>query len=85
MTSALLLSLLLTTTGPAQGMPAEGAAFLQFSIHQRIVIRIPRMLGGRRDPRVEPVETRWVEKKAPKCVAMKVISEIVGDTYILQE
>lgn len=51
--------------------PPEAAAFLQLTIHQRIVIRIPRMLGGRpRGARIERREDDWIEKKGPKCVPL---------------
>lgn len=44
----------------------------QLTIHQRIIIRIPRIIG-RRDVQGEPRPVRWVEKKGPKCVPMKQI------------
>lgn len=44
----------------------NGVEWAQLSIHQRIVIRIPR-LGTRPEPKAEP--TRWKEKRGPRCIA----------------
>jgi hypothetical protein len=48
----------------------DATQFAQLTIHQRIVIRIPRVLGGRRDPRADPLEQSWTAKKGPKCVPL---------------
>jgi hypothetical protein len=75
MTSPVLPFLLLFTATPMiPGAGPADRAFMQLTIHQRIVIRIPRVFGGRRDPRVPPEETHWVEKKGPKCVPMLAIA-----------
>lgn len=49
----------------------------QLSIHQRIVIRIPRVLGRRHDARDDFAEQRWTTKKGPKCVPMGVLEGAV--------
>lgn len=44
----------------------DGVEMAQLSVHQRIVIRIPR-LGGQ--PRQQTTPTRWKEKHGPRCIA----------------
>lgn len=68
---ALLLAL--APAAPAGIGPVDGVEVAQLSIHQRIVIRIPRILGNRMAERSEPAAIRWVEKKGPKCVAMDAL------------
>ena len=78
-----LLALVAAVPGAAQGpAPPAGAPtqWAQLSIHERIVIRIPRMrpevdasassLPGEPPP-------RWIEKKAARCVPAE---DIVGAT-----
>lgn len=80
---ALLLITLAPTASAAPG-PIDGAVLAQLTIHQRIVIRIPRMLGGRAPQRSEPPEVRWTEKKGPKCVPMAAIGGAIisGDDSV---
>lgn len=68
-----LLLLALTPAASAQVGPWDGAEFAQLSIHQRIVIRIPRILGRRVEQKSEPTAVRWVEKKGPRCVPMSAL------------
>ena len=65
-----LLILTLTPAASAAVGPLDGVELAQLTIHQRIVIRIPRILGGRPAQRSEPPVTRWAEKKGPRCVPM---------------
>jgi hypothetical protein len=73
----ILLALAGATAGSAlRAMPAVGAEFrggTQLSIHERVIIRVPRMSrmpAPMTMPRVE-----WKEHKGPKCVA---VAEIAG-------
>ncbi|MEG3175941.1 hypothetical protein U1872_06850 [Sphingomonas sp. RB3P16] len=66
--TALLLAL--APAASAQVESIDRVELAQLTIHQRIVIRIPRVLGGRRDLRSEPVDQRLTTKKGPKCVPM---------------
>lgn len=73
MTHPALPALLLLVLAPAVSAddalpepPLDRVELAQLSIHQRIVIRIPRLLGHR--DRSEPEVPRWAEKKGPKCV-----------------
>ena len=68
-----LLLLSLTPAASAQLGPWDGAELAQLSIHQRIVIRIPRILGRRPEQRSEPPAVRWTEKKGPRCVPMSAV------------
>ncbi|BCA58992.1 hypothetical protein [Sphingomonas sp. HMP6] len=68
-----LLLLSLTPAASAQVGPWDGAELAQLSIHQRIVIRIPRILGRRPEQRSEPPTVRWTEKKGPRCVPMSAV------------
>ena len=47
--------------------PLDGTVLAQMTIHERVIIRLPRMAPARRAPIPSP--TRYKEKKGPKCVA----------------
>ncbi|GGA46832.1 hypothetical protein [Sphingomonas psychrolutea] len=68
-----LLLLTLTPAASAEVGQWDGAELAQLTIHQRIVIRIPRILGGRPEQRSEPPAIRWSEKKGPRCVPMDAL------------
>ncbi|MCU6455739.1 hypothetical protein LPN01_16795 [Sphingomonas sp. A2-49] len=53
--------------GDSAGRPA-GVRWAQMSVHERIVIRVPRMTRAARV--LVPVPVRYKEKKGPKCVAV---------------
>ena len=64
---AILIALaapLAVATDPAQDF--AGVEMAQLSIHQRIVIRIPR-LAARPVPKAAPIQ--WKEKHGPHCIA----------------
>lgn len=63
-----LLLLALVPGASTQEPRLDRVELAQLTIHQRIVVRIPRLTGRSRAAPVEAV--RWVEKKGPKCVAM---------------
>ena len=82
MTYPLAPALLLLALAPAatseDAMPNR-VDMAQLTIHQRIVIRIPRM--PHREPRSEPKPLRLIEKKGPKCVpAGALVGAIVQQT-----
>ena len=89
---ALLLIALAPAATSDDVRPSERVELAQLVIRQRIVIRIPRVLGGpARLPRSEPVPPRrgekarartiWAEKKGPKCVpAATLVGVVVDDT-----
>lgn len=67
------LLLLALPSATADAAERNGVALAQLTIHQRIVIRIPRITRERPDRRSQPPELRWVEKKGLKCVAMATL------------
>lgn len=77
MANPVLPVLLLIAIAPAASLETGGVdrvEMAQLSIHQRIVIRIPRMLGARAPERSQPDRpVRWTEKKGPKCVAAEAL------------
>src|SRR3546814_20226296 len=65
--AALLLGLAAQAGAPAG--PRGGIAWQQVTIHERIVVRVPRMpIPPVRQPIAAIQPLRWVEKDAPKCV-----------------
>jgi len=48
--------------------------FSQLSIHQRIVIRVPRIPDQPAPTAAGDGEARWRERKAPKCIAVTSIA-----------
>ncbi|WP_267395353.1 MULTISPECIES: hypothetical protein [unclassified Sphingomonas] len=62
----LLLALAVPVAAAPEGT-LDQEQLAQLTIHERIVIRVPRMLG-RRAP--APAATAWKEKKGPKCIAI---------------
>jgi hypothetical protein len=62
----LLLALAVPVAAAPEGT-LDQEQLAQLTIHERIVIRVPRMLG-RRVP--TPAATAWKEKKGPKCIAI---------------
>lgn len=80
MTNPVLPALLLLTLAPAASSEVgqiDGVELAQLTIHQRIVIRIPRLLGSRQARPSEPAELRWTMKKGPKCVPMDALEGAV--------
>jgi hypothetical protein len=70
------LALILLALAPAAlasepAKPLDGVELAQLTIHQRIVIRIPRL--DARPPMPMPEPMRWSEKKGPKCVPMDTL------------
>ena len=65
-----LILLALAPGASAEESRIEGYEVAQLTLHQRIIIRIPRLPFTR--PRADdpPDGVRWVEKKGPKCVPM---------------
>lgn len=69
------LLLALAPAGAVDESRAGNVQTAQFTVHQRIIIRIPRLFG--RAP-VSPVDPgRWTEKKGPQCVAMSALDGAV--------
>lgn len=60
---------------------AEGVEYAQLTIHERLIIRVPRMssapVRGRVATPLPPV--RWDEKKGPACVAMNMLTGAAVD------
>ena len=80
MTSPVYPILLLLTLAPAASTETaqiDGAELAQLTIHQRIVIRIPRILSRRAPESDEQAELRWTLKKGPKCVPMAALEGAV--------
>lgn len=80
MTSPFMPIILLLTLVPAASADVtriDGVELAQLTIHQRIVIRIPRMFRGPPAQRADPAETRWTARKGPKCVPMAALEGAV--------
>jgi len=73
------LALMVLALAPAamasEPTPLDGVELAQLTIHQRIVIRIPRLDAP--PPMPMPELTRWAEKKGPKCVPMDTLGAAV--------
>ena len=81
MTNAVLplaLILALTPAASADGSVVERFEMAQLTIHQRIIIRIPRVLGGHPMQQTIPDRAiRWAEKKGPKCISADLLEGAV--------
>ncbi|WP_174297057.1 hypothetical protein [Sphingomonas bacterium] len=55
-------------SGGAREAPAADAPWAQLSIHERIVIRIPRMRREPPPPPAEPPPVPWREKRGARCI-----------------
>ena len=67
---------LLALTAPAAAIDRDadrgGVEYAQVTIHERIIIRVPRVAPAqvsRLAPAAPPPATEWKEKKGPKCIA----------------
>ncbi|MEG3163021.1 hypothetical protein U1701_00265 [Sphingomonas sp. PB2P19] len=72
---------LLALAAPAAAMVQSdlgGVRFTRLSIHQRIVIRVPRLLRTNRP--ADESRPAWKEHKGPKCVAVADIAGAVLGT-----
>ncbi len=58
---------------PQPGFELDGVQVAQISIHQRVIIRVPRM--SRAPARTFSPPREWKEHKGPKCIA---VAEIAG-------
>lgn len=71
-------ALLLLLAAPAATAPAGapgGIMWQQLTIRERIVVRVPRMpIPPGRQPIADTQPLRWVEKDAPKCVAVDTLA-----------
>lgn len=77
----LFLALLVAVPGSAQDRgrpgpppPAAGPPWAQLSIHERIVIRIPRMRREPPPPPDEPPPSGWREKHGGRCIPTEGIA-----------
>jgi hypothetical protein len=66
--------------GPGAGAQAGGVRITQMTIHERVIIRVPRVAMPVPAPvgRVAldmPMPVKWKEKKGPKCLA---VAELAG-------
>ena len=79
--AALLLPLMLLAApaAPPDERAPRGGRLSPFSVHQRIIVRIPRMPVGRTPWRAAAPPVRWDERKAPKCVP---VAELSGATIL---
>jgi len=67
---AIPAALMLLLAAPAAPAGAPAVAWGQVTVHQRIIIRVPRMplYPPGRQPIANVRPMRWVEKDGPKCV-----------------
>ncbi|MEG8018302.1 hypothetical protein [Sphingomonas sp. LR55] len=61
------------SSGLSSGFELDGTQVAQVSIHERIIIRVPRM--SRMPARTYAPPREWKEHKGPKCIA---VDEIAG-------
>lgn len=56
--------------------PDSGVQYAQLTIHERLIVRIPRVDAprGAAMSRIAPPPIRWDEKSGPKCVAMQTLT-----------
>ncbi|WP_242139553.1 MULTISPECIES: hypothetical protein [unclassified Sphingomonas] len=74
----LALMLALAPTASVVEGPIERVELAQVTIHQRIIIRIPRVLGGHPVQQSMPTRAiRWAEKRGPKCIAAELLEGAV--------
>ncbi len=74
----MILALILLALAPGSSVDEsriEKVEVAQLMVHQRIIIRIPRMVVPPRQPVQPQQQVTWSEKKGPKCVAM---GDLVG-------
>ncbi|WEJ99820.1 MAG: hypothetical protein P0Y59_23460 [Candidatus Sphingomonas phytovorans] len=78
MSQPVILALILLALAPGASVDEsrlDKVEVAQLTVHQRIIIRIPRLPFTSREPIQDQQSVRWSEKKGPKCVAM---SDLVG-------
>ena len=78
MSNSLVFLSLLLALAPAAAVDESRAGNVevaQLTVHQRIIVRIPRLFGRVPISPVDPV--RWTEKKGPQCVAMSALDGAV--------
>lgn len=74
--------LMLLLAAPASPAEPPAIPWGQVTIHQRIVIRVPRMpIPARHQPAANVRPMRWIEQDAPKCVPVDTLAAatISGD------
>lgn len=70
----LLLMLTLGSAAAAGEAGMERVEIAQMTIRQRLIIRIPRVLGGHPMASAMPSRgARWTERKGPKCVSAELL------------
>jgi hypothetical protein len=78
MSQPVILALILLALAPGASVDEsriEKVEVAQLTVHQRIIIRIPRMSVPPRQPVQPQSPVTWSEKKGPKCVMM---GDLVG-------
>ena len=74
----MILALILLAVAPGASVDEsrlDKVEIAQLTVHQRIIIRIPRLSLPPRQPVQPEKQVTWSEKKGPKCVAM---GDLVG-------
>lgn len=67
--------LLAAPAAPEGGLQMRVVQSGQFSFHQRIIIRVPRIADrAPPQPPQELAQSRWIERKAAQCVAIETIA-----------
>ena len=58
----------------------EGVEYAQLTIHERLIIRVPRVSPAPIRGRAAPLpQVRWDEKKGPVCIAMRALTGAAVD------
>jgi hypothetical protein len=77
----LLLAAPLAVSARASDSVAEGVRYAQLTIHERLIIRIPRVAAAPRGARVvTPAPVEWQEKRGPECLRVTALTGAAIDT-----
>lgn len=66
---ALVAPVVAATGDPVPPQDGNGVEMAQLTIHEHVVIRVPRMSVARTAVRTQATPMRYKERKGPKCVA----------------
>ena len=77
----LLLAAPLAVSARAPEAALDGVRYAQLTIHERLIIRIPRVAPAPRGARlVTPAPVEWQEKRGPECLRVTALTGAAIDT-----
>jgi hypothetical protein len=78
---SLLLAAPLAVSARAPDRGWDGVRYAQLTIHERLIIRIPRVAPAGRGARVvAPAPVEWQEKRGPECLRVTALTGAAIDT-----